>query len=112
MTLGLTGALGKSPRSDVGIVQGLAAPARRCHPALTAVKLVVVGPGFGEAAGERPVAREEVAEHRRGGEEGAGEDRTARQLVEHPIGKEHDSAEEENLKQREEDDESKEEQSP
>jgi len=26
MTLGLTGALGKSPRSDVGIVQGLANP--------------------------------------------------------------------------------------
>jgi len=28
MTLGLTGALGKSPRSDVGIVQGLFDPCR------------------------------------------------------------------------------------
>src|SRR5712691_7825181 len=72
---------------------GLAAPARRCHPALTAVKLVVVGPGFGEAAGERPVALEEIAEHRRGGEEVADEDRPARQLVEHPLGQDHDRAE-------------------
>src|SRR5712691_12985652 len=47
---------------------GLATPARGCHRPLGAV-LVVVDPGFGEAAGERPVALEEIAEHRRGGEE-------------------------------------------
>src|SRR2546428_6311336 len=59
--------------------------------------LVLVDPGLGEALGERPVALEEVAEHRRRREEVADEDRPPRQLVEHPLGEDHHRAEEKDL---------------
>src|SRR3989442_7283428 len=69
----------------------------------SAPALVLVDPGPGEAPGERPVALEEVAEHRRRREEVADEDRPPRQLVEHPLGEDHHRAEEKDLERGEED---------
>src|SRR5437667_1188533 len=69
----------------------------------SAPALVLVDPGLGEALGERPVALEEVAEHRRRREEVADEDRPPRQLVEHPLGEDHHRAEEKDLERGEED---------
>src|SRR2546430_15200265 len=72
--------------------------------------LVFVHPGFGEPASERAVTLEEVGEHRGGGEEGADQNRPPRQLVEHPLGQDHDRAEEEHLERGEENDEREDEQ--
>src|SRR2546425_10545593 len=69
----------------------------------SAPALVLVDPGPGEAPGERPVALEEGAEHRRRREEVADEDRPPRQLVEHPLGEDHHRAEEKDLERGEED---------